>query len=180
MKARDDSQIIIVQIYPLLVGSCEMTSPEDRTWVRNRWNTMISRLTILNVESCWKLVQEVWRRRDLYAVVKAQNLPLQQFSPHMIVPKLKRKTHSADDVSSEQEFFGELRSPWRETAKDLRPFKRRLTTASSPQLPLAPTSAPILMRRHTAVSAPMIEPEYTVRGGLHWLSVMGEWNWEGR
>lgn len=177
MKVRDNSQIIIIQIFPLLVGSCEMTSSDDRVWVRNRWSTMIRRLTILNVESCWKLVQEVWKRRDLYTVVKAQNLPLQQFTPHVMAPKLKRKMYSADDVSSEQEFFGELRSPWREPASDPPSVKRRLTSVQARSV--APTSSPLLVRRHTEASLPIIEPEYTVRGGLHWLSVMYEWNWEG-
>lgn len=43
-----------------------MTDEEDRSWVKERWEAMIMRLRINNVDRCWEIVQEVWARRDAY------------------------------------------------------------------------------------------------------------------
>lgn len=41
-------------------------------------------------------------------------------------------------------------------------------------------SMPPLSRRHTGdILNDQLEPEYTVRGKLHWLGVMTDWHWEG-
>jgi len=43
-----------------------------------------------------------------------------------------------------------------------------------------PMSMPSLTRRHTGdILNDQLEPEYTVRGKLHWLGVMTDWHWEG-
>lgn len=44
-----------------------------------------------------------------------------------------------------------------------------------------PMSMPPLVRRHTGdILNDQLEPEYTVRGKLHWLGVMTDWHWEGK
>ena len=67
------SRTLILQIFPLLVGSCEMVAPEDRQWVTHRWEAMMRRLSIANVGSCWQLIQEVWRRRDSHSDEQAED-----------------------------------------------------------------------------------------------------------
>lgn len=61
------SRTLNIQIFPLLVGSCEMVDVEDRQWVKDRWEAMMTRLALINVSACWRVVREVWRRRDEWA-----------------------------------------------------------------------------------------------------------------
>lgn len=58
------SGTIIIHIYPLLAGGCEVVSPQDRQWVLNRWDAMSQRMAIGNIDCCRDVVQKVWSRRD--------------------------------------------------------------------------------------------------------------------
>ncbi|KAL4910835.1 fungal-specific transcription factor domain-containing protein [Aspergillus multicolor] len=53
-----------LQIFALLIASCEVIGDGDRTWIKQRWLAMITRLRVRNVDCCWEIVQEVWARRD--------------------------------------------------------------------------------------------------------------------
>ena len=57
---------IIVHIYPLLVAGCEMVSQEMRDWVLDRWRFMDRKMGIGVIEASQRVVEEVWRRRDVY------------------------------------------------------------------------------------------------------------------
>lgn len=112
------SRTTIVQIFPLFAASCEVTDPEDRNWVQQRWTAMMARLRIGNVTSCWSVVQEVWTRRDDFESEKANRLlrrfssrgvPNGNFVPPVLnmPPGLKRKAQTFD-VSNEDVFFNEV------------------------------------------------------------------------
>jgi hypothetical protein len=60
------SRSCIIHIYPLLVAGCEAVTPEDRAWVKARWQAMSDRLWIGNVKKAWEVVAEVWDRRDRF------------------------------------------------------------------------------------------------------------------
>ncbi|KAL9083306.1 MAG: hypothetical protein Q9165_008564 [Trypethelium subeluteriae] len=60
------SRAVIVQIYPLLVGGCEMVDQEMREWVKDRWLNMGKKMGIGVIEASQNVVEEVWRRRDVY------------------------------------------------------------------------------------------------------------------
>lgn len=188
------SRAIIVQIFPLLAAGCEVTAPEDRQWVRERWNAMLLRLKIGNVASCVNVVEEVWRRRDQFEGDKADRLmrrfqargiPSGDFVPPSLKPG-KRKAHTTE-TSCEEDFFN--RAP-DQGGQETRPSKaaRRVTfdsmssgvpTMGSMPLP-SPLPSPGLFRRAGDLVVDQLEPEYTVRGGLHWLGVMQDWDWEGK
>ena len=129
------SRTMVVQTFPLLVGSCEVTEIDDRQWVAERWEAMLRRMPLPNIASCWKVVQETWRRRDHWETQRLSRT----LSPSMPGSHL---------VSQMQ-----------------KPAPRRQQVR--------------LPRRHTDVSLLSGEVEYTVRGHLHWLGVMSDWNWEG-
>lgn len=182
------SRTLIVQIFPLLVGSCEMVALEDRQWVSQRWEAMLRRLSIVNVASCWELVREVWRRRDSHIQDQARRLAARpagrNVSPGLFIPpNLKRKMPTADAITDDAFFdaFGQDDILLRDTTG--RPPKRRLTFDASNSLSAGRTSGghmTPLHRRHTDISISNLEPEYTVRGYLHWLGVMADWGWEGK
>ncbi|KIW26799.1 uncharacterized protein PV07_06604 [Cladophialophora immunda] len=201
------SRATIVQIFPLFAASCEVTDPDDRSWVMQRWQAMIRRLKIGNVNSCWRVVQEVWTRRDAYEDEKSNRLlrqyasrgvPGGNFVPPVLdmPPALKRKAHTVDSLGmgDDRPFShgpyqaqGLQSSGPEEVDATGRPVKRRQTfdsvgsgsgmSAVSVTMPPPPISLP---RRHTSdiMSPDQLEPEYTVRGQLHWLGVMSDWQWE--
>ena len=58
------SNVHIVHIFPLLVGSCEAEPGEEREWCEARWALLRERLWIGNVDRALEVVREVWRRKD--------------------------------------------------------------------------------------------------------------------
>ncbi|KIW71462.1 hypothetical protein PV04_03627 [Phialophora macrospora] len=199
------SRATIVQIFPLLAASCEVTDPEDRNWVTQRWGAMITRLKIGNVNSCWSVVQEVWHRRDTYESEKANRLlrqyasrgvPGGNFVPPLldVPPGLKRKAYTMDPVAMGDNglFIRNQNQPQRQqpgVSEELdsarRPLKRRVTTdgmGNGNGMPSTSLNMPSisLPRRQTGdiISPDQLEREYTVRGHLHWLGVMADRDWE--
>lgn len=209
------SRATIVQIFPLFAASCEVTAPDDRNWVMQRWAAMLTRLKLGNVSSCWNVVQEVWNRRDAYESEKADRL-LRRYTSRGIVggnfvpPGMnmpggsKRKGQMVDMMGGEDGgAFTQSQNPGQSSHAGLpdeldatgRPIKRRATLdsmsggmhgLSSTSMPPGPsTSMPLpvpLTRRHTSdlTATDELEGEYTVRGRLHWLGVMADWQWEGK
>jgi hypothetical protein len=54
------SRSIIVHIYPLMAAGCEVTEPEERNWVIERWSLMSSRMKLGIIERCQEVTKEVW------------------------------------------------------------------------------------------------------------------------
>jgi hypothetical protein len=202
------SRATIIQIFPLFAASCEVTTPDDRTWVIQRWAAMISRLKIGNVSSCWRVVQEVWNRRDAYESEKADRIlrrytsrgvPGGNFIPPVLnmPPGMKRKAHTVDTMGGEEAHLAHGHDQAQQDTNDMgmggptdgnelgsagRPLKRRVTAeAMSGGLPTSmPITIPASSRRSTVdiTASDQLEHEYTVRGRLHWLGVMADWQWE--
>ena len=196
------SRTTIVQIFPLFVASCEVTDPEDRSWVTQRWAAMITRLKLGNVVSCWNVVQEVWNRRDEYEAEKESRLMRQYASRgvpggNFVRPVMdmsrgpKRKANTIESIGNTGttgpnhfQALGQQSRPLEDMDAIGRPFKRRLTIdgMGSSMLNMSVDMPPISLPRRQMddiVSPDRLQPEYTVRGRLHWLRVMDDWDWEG-
>lgn len=59
-----NSNLYIVHIFPLLVGSCEASPGEEREWCERRWELLTDRIWIGNIDRAIEVVKEVWRRKD--------------------------------------------------------------------------------------------------------------------
>ncbi|KAF2257372.1 hypothetical protein BU26DRAFT_527413 [Trematosphaeria pertusa] len=166
------SRSIIVQIFPLMAAGCEVTTEDDREWVRTRWDMMYTRMKLGIIEKCLDVTKEVWSRRDAYA---AESLLIDHernagISP--VTPSLKR------DFSCVSEDF--------EPDGDCRLFdpgmKRRAVDGVSvfdgPRPVPLQTEFGTGRRRSEFMGMEMLEHEFTVKGRLHWLGVMKDWNWE--
>ncbi|EGE07500.1 C6 finger domain-containing protein [Trichophyton equinum CBS 127.97] len=173
------SRTLVVQIFPLLVASCEADSEEDRNWARIRWAEMQQRMAIGNVDRCVEVVCEVWKRRDARkaALMNRQSdiysLPLDTpvsgacsrhdsvIEPLVFAGRQDSRVFTADDINA--------------AASTTLPETFTQTPSSSPTVSLASS------RGDGSSDLCRIFPEYerTVRGNLHWLSVMGDWGWEG-
>lgn len=167
-----NSRAIIIQIYPLLAAGCEAVGKEDRAWVKNRWGAMMQRMLIGNVDRCWEVVKEVWDRRDEEAEKSRQrNLraAFQHPTPYTFpTESMKRKFNKSEDESS----------PAFDWTNDYGTSKRRATfsgmaSASSSAVTFEPPW------KKWVDTSEDIDFERTVRGRLHWIGVMKDWNWEG-
>ena len=158
------SRAIIVQIYPLLAAGCELSSNEDRAWVEDRWAWMMRRMLIGNLDKCLEVVKEVWDRRDVDESKKARarlrTVPCRRLSrsssqSHAGTEKIKRELGKEDRYS-----FAES-------------SRQALGTHPSSSMP-----SDRWRNQPTEEILEELDFEKTVRGRLHWVGVMRDWNWE--
>lgn len=60
------SNTYIIHIFPLLVASCEAETSEEREWCVARWQLLMEKMWIGNIDRAFEVVKEVWRRKDEY------------------------------------------------------------------------------------------------------------------
>ncbi len=149
------SRLVIVQIYPLLAAGCEAVG-EDRQWVEQRWQSMAKRMWIGNIDRCWEVIQEVWRRRDAAEAAR-------------VAKKEKSRPAVAHLANSKRKFQEMGMDSFEEMVN---PKRQRMSVSGSPP-------APERKRVHEPVEEDM-ERDLTVRGKLHWVGVMKEWEWESK
>ncbi|EKG13675.1 hypothetical protein MPH_09141 [Macrophomina phaseolina MS6] len=157
------SRAVIVHIYPLMAAGCEAATDEDRQWVRQRWESMSTRMVIGIIDRCLDITKEVWARRDTYAA--------------RIRGKVKVATKSSNSHkrgASPNEEMSDEPVRWNECFVGAN--KRRATIGPF-DIP-RPTTVREQRRGSTDFGTGVVDREFTVRGRLHWLSVMKDWGWE--
>jgi Fungal specific transcription factor domain len=168
------SHTSIVHIYPLLAAGCETLHPADREWVVGRWLAMARRMLIGNIDRCVEVVREVWTRRDEARGARGVACSASRNeSPSWNLAELERWSLARDlarDLSARDNdtengavfWTGALASP---------------PIPNCPQLPNGGSSPDTAARKsHHPEQLPHAR---TVRGNLHWIGVMEDWNWEG-
>jgi hypothetical protein len=190
------SRAMVVQIFPLLAASCEVESAEERAWVLDRWFNMINRLRIGNVDRCLEVVQEVWRRRDSFEAEKLDRMQRRQANrtgpppPMSTNNRTGKKARTADALGVDAGAIFGANGEMLDHIAQARPSKKRFTMEAMNQMSTPLTSTGLTMpmtmlhpRRTNSEVLPMpenMEVEYTVRGQLHWIGVMRDWNWESK
>lgn len=166
------SRSIIVHIYPLMAAGCEAVDEEDRDWVRKRWAVMSSRMKLGILEKCLEVTKEVWNRRDAY---EAERINIQAMHNDSLSPEVSLK-RELDTYFEDLEPNGEF--CWLDTA----PKRQALDSFGGYAIPV-PSQAPTeYAKRRTASNGntEYLEYDFTVKGRLHWLGVMKDWDWEGK
>ncbi|KAF1831108.1 hypothetical protein BDW02DRAFT_506014 [Decorospora gaudefroyi] len=167
------SRSIIVHIYPLMAAGCEATEHEDREWVKERWGLMSSRMKLGIIERCLEVTKEVWNRRDAHIAermaVQMDDMRTNHF-PSSDAPIKREFDAYLEDFEADGEFC------W----LDAGPKRRAVESLSSYS---APFSSPVVEEPPQWAQFPTsnveeLEAEATVKGRLHWLGVMKDWNWE--
>ena len=162
------SRAVIIHIFPLLAASCEVIGEEDRRWVADRWEGMMARMNIQNLDKCWIVVKEVWERRDNREQERrrqqhraAANHLLTGYMPTKCMKK-KRGLGEGGVHDADFEDGSTGRAP-----QDAGPFQ-----ATKPRVSM--------LRQESSGQAPGgLDYALTVRGDLHWAGVMKDWKWEG-
>lgn len=188
------SRLVIVQIYPLLAAGCEFSEPEDRKWIEDRWIMMSRRMWIGNIDRCWEVMQEVWRRRDYAEQAKAEQENR----------KSRGSISMSQDENAKRKFEEELARESNEEEFDFEGLvnahvnKRQRTSFSNSNLMSgngfggqnglgmgAGMGMGQMERERKRVHEPPeaeaeMDRELTVRGSLHWVGVMKDWEWESK
>lgn len=157
------SRAVIIQIYPLLAASCEVVSIEDRAWVEERWAVMMHRMLIGNLDKCLEVVKEVWNRRDADESENARST----------VRAVQSRRSSGHTKRAPLAYDKETRTD--EQPLQDEPFAR---TDRKPGVSIALPAPPIGRRRSSSETIQDLDYEKTVRGRLHWVGVMKDWDWE--
>jgi hypothetical protein len=158
------SRLIIVQIFPLLAAGCEAWDKEDRQWVEDRWQSMASRMLIGNIDRCWEVMQEVWSRRVAFYKAKEEKENQRRHGQGSMI------IHSE---TSKRKFEEKL------ALDDMFSFSDMLTSNPGPKKQRNSGFASASRKRPEPITEDM-DPELTVRGELHWVGVMKEWEWESK
>ena len=160
------SGTVIIQIFPLLAAGCEAVDSESRAFVEDRWQAMMRRMQIQNLDRCLDVAKEVWERRDnaQLELQRRKTRAARSNSQPAITPKTiaKCKYSTIDDNC--------LDSP------DSGQGKR----TQSPIAMISPTLKSGFLRRESTTSYGGLDFELTVRGRQHWAGVMKDLRWEGK
>ncbi|KAJ4355119.1 hypothetical protein N0V95_003201 [Ascochyta clinopodiicola] len=147
------SPTLIVHILPLIIAGNDAVDPEDRAFVRDRWSAMSQRLVTGIVERALEITEEVWKRRDDFLLARNHHSDaLESTSPSQCAAGYGAGSGSGGSPGS------------------ARPSSRRVNSF--------PISAAFKKGVDTITRSGCIE--YTVRGSLHWLGVMKDWQWQGK
>lgn len=164
------SRTCIIHIYPLMAAGCEMIDDNDRVWVIQRWELMSSRMKLGIIEKSLTVTKEVWARRDGYA--EECNIFEAMRNNSMAIAQPRKRNLDAYLNSNDDDVCWLGSRP-----------KRRSTTANAHQSHSISDLFALERRRSDGSQQDSVErlnPDFTVKGRLHWLGVMRDWGWEGK
>jgi len=177
------SRLVIIHIFPLLAAGCEALG-DDRTVVSERWQAMSDRMEIGNVDKCYEVTVEVWKRRDDEAAFQAMyEITTPRISPPLTQDGVFDPNVSSIEVGGYEDM---LLSNDLITGGPRLPARTKRSSSSYCSPPPTVPSTPVAGKRrmhHAKKEKPVweeLDPELTVRGQLHWVGVMREWKWEGK
>ncbi|KAF2847376.1 hypothetical protein T440DRAFT_403528, partial [Plenodomus tracheiphilus IPT5] len=152
-----NSPTIIVHILPLMVAGCDAVEEEDREFVRDRWSAMAERMVTGIIDRCLKITEEVWKRREVYLFARGLSVTRRDIR---LDPTTNDTTALSNDIASFIN-FGTSPANQRNTSR----------TTSFPISAAFKKGVDTLTRSGCN--------DYTVRGKLHWLGVMKDWDMQG-
>jgi hypothetical protein len=153
-----------------MAAGCEMMEEHDRAWVIQRWESLSSRMKLGIIDKSLTVTKEVWARRDAYA---AECNIFESMRNEIMLTNEPHKRNLGDYLDNNDDEVSWLGS---------RPKRRAVD--SSAQYPI-PISRFFEQEHRRSVSSQgnhvdLLSPGFTVKGRLHWLGVMRDWNWEGK
>lgn len=157
------SPTIIVHILPLIVAGNDAVEEEDRDFVRDRWKAMSKRLVTGIVERALEITEEVWRRRDDYWNARGFSRASEDAGQGEGISPTNNANYGTGSVTGSPSL-----GSYPATANLVRLPNRKVNTF--------PISAAFKKGVDTITRSGSID--YTVRGSLHWMGVMRDWQWQ--
>lgn len=145
------STTIIVHIFPLMVAGCDAVEEEDRQFVRDRWACMSLRTSSPSlIARCVQITEELWKRREEYL-----------FKRGLAFTSSGMRISAANNESVA-------------LSKDIARFIDGGRERKGNGFPISAA-----FRKGVDMLTRSGCTEYTVKGRLHWLGVMRDWEWQG-
>ncbi|KAF1931967.1 uncharacterized protein M421DRAFT_2573 [Didymella exigua CBS 183.55] len=157
------SPTIIVHILPLIIAGNDAVEEEDRDFVRDRWRAMSNRLVTGIFERALEITEEVWKRRDHYWQARRLSRGFEDAGPAESTSPTNNANYGTGPGAGSPDSGGHPMN-----AIKIRPQNRKVN--------LFPISAAFKKGVDTITRSGSID--YTVRGSLHWLGVMKDWQWQ--
>jgi hypothetical protein len=165
------STTIIVHIFPLMIAGCDAVEEEDRQFVRERWAAMSQRMVTGIADRCLKMTEELWKRREEYLWTRGLAFTS---NGRQIHTALNDSMALSKDIAS---FINFGTSPGVNTAGS-NGYKGQTLERFASKGNDFPISA--AFKKGVDMLTRSGCTEYTVRGRLHWLGVMKDWDWQGK
>ncbi|KIW96257.1 uncharacterized protein Z519_03325 [Cladophialophora bantiana CBS 173.52] len=168
------SRTMIIQTFPLMAMSGEAFDQEDRNWVCERWDSISRRMPLARLDKCERVTKGVWRRRDVFEAQSGTCPSCGAYrltSSSGISPIMDTATIFMDtaDVS--------VASSSKKSEEGSRRCQCRIAGATRITAPPAskfPDS--LAFKKGVDNISRAGNLHYTVRGDLHRLEVMKDWN----
>ncbi|KAF1943316.1 hypothetical protein EJ02DRAFT_400651 [Clathrospora elynae] len=162
-----NSTTMIVHILPLMVAGCDTVEEEDRDFVRERWKAISARMPTSVASRCINITEEVWRRREEYLCTRGLSI---SHLPHISITSIESAALSQNIVNSI--ILGSMSSPG--APSDIRNGQNGQVNVRKGKVYDFPISAAFKKGVDGLTRSGCTE--YTVRGRLHWLGVMSDWD----
>ncbi|OAL25670.1 hypothetical protein AYO22_04659 [Fonsecaea multimorphosa] len=162
------SRALVVQTFPLMAIGGEAFDEEDRNWICQRWNAMAKRMPLSRLHKCKKVTKEVWRRKDAFEAQLGACPSCGAHGPRStgISPSMDTLPDADVSVASSQER--------EEGSRRCRcSAVRRSTVPASIDFPDS-----LAFKKGIDNITRAGNMHYMMRGELHWLTVMEDWNWQ--
>lgn len=171
------SSTMILHIFPFMAIGGEAFDEEDRGWICQRWDAMHTRMPLARLEQCKKVAQEVWLRRDAFEAQCGA-------CPSCGAYRLGSATVSpaADTTTSSTATGSGVAPPIRVPTSNEAEEAGRRCRCGPPIKINSPTSDfpdSLAFKKGVDNITRAGNLHYTVRGKLHWLGVLKDWDWKG-
>ncbi|KAF3047379.1 hypothetical protein E8E11_009505 [Didymella keratinophila] len=157
------SPTIIIHILPLIIAGNDAVEEEDRDFVRDRWRAMSKRLVTGIVERALDITNEVWKRRDEYWQARS-------------LSRLSEDARQPEGISTTNNLNYGTGSGAASSNTGGHPVNALNARLQNRKANPFPVSAAFKKGVDTITRSGCID--YTVRGNLHWLGVMKDWQWQ--
>ncbi|KAH7075249.1 fungal-specific transcription factor domain-containing protein [Paraphoma chrysanthemicola] len=156
------SSTSMTHAFPLMVAGCDAVEEEDRQFVRDRWNAMSQRMVPGVVHRCLRVTEEIWKRREEYLWSRGLSFTA---NGRQVNTTMNESTTLSKDIAS---FINFGTSPGASSSGSTERLARK---GNDFPISAAFKKGVDMLTRSGCT-------EYTVRGRLHWLGVMKDWNWQ--
>ncbi|KIW39741.1 hypothetical protein, variant 2 [Exophiala oligosperma] len=162
------SPTMIVHPFPFMAIGGEAFDEEDRDWICQRWDHMYKRMPLATLDKCKRVCQEVWRRRDAFEA---------QFGVCPSCGAYRLGSSGIDPTTDASTAAGGSAASWDEGEEAGR--RCRCGSTSKIASPVSDFPDSLAFKKGVDNITRAGNLAYTVRGNLHWLGVLKEWEWDG-
>lgn len=157
---QSESSTTVAHTFPLLVAGVEAVDQDNKNWIRAKWRYMSETANMAHSARFLEITEEVWQRREDFEQRKGYDSRVQGGSASTQGDTVNQRLPSLNTTDSSGR-----------SHHHLNPSQNLHSTSTNFPDSLAFKKGIDPLTRSGLT-------EYTVRGSLHFLTVMNDWKWE--